>query len=211
MKESCTVHVVIIDNYFPELCALTIPTIKFWAKKLNAKLNIITTRKFLDWPILYEKMQVFEDGQNSDWNILLDADTLVHPRTLNPLNVNVKPNQVGCRITYPAHNLLQTDEFFIKDGRDLGLSTSAVITSRQCHNLWRPLEMTPQEACEKILIERKVVDEYTISRNLAKYGWVVVPPMDPKLDFRKFFHLGVYGCDKDKVLDKAKEWYKRYF
>jgi hypothetical protein len=210
-QESRLVHVINIDNYFPELFELTIPTIEFWTRKLRAKLNIITTRKFPDWPILYEKIQIFFDGHDIDWNILLDADILVQPDTPDPLYSNITPNQVAAKDSYHAHMQLKLDDCFYRDGRDIGLSTCTVITHRKCHKLWTPLEMNPQEACEKILIDRMIVDEYTLSRNLAKYGFPLTAPFNPSLHYNNIFHIGAYAQDKNKVLDIAKKWRRKFW
>jgi indolepyruvate ferredoxin oxidoreductase beta subunit len=70
------VWVLYINNYFPELCKYTLPTIKLYAQKIGADFNLITTRKYLEFPITYEKIQIYELGNNYDWNILIDADKI---------------------------------------------------------------------------------------------------------------------------------------
>ena len=73
------VHVVYINDYFPELWKYTFPSIEYYARKIGAELNVITERKFPDWHIHYEKTQVWEAGKNADANILFDSDILIHP------------------------------------------------------------------------------------------------------------------------------------
>ena len=55
------IHCVYINDFFPELWKLTLPTIKQYAYNIGAELNIITKRKFPQWHINYEKIQVYED------------------------------------------------------------------------------------------------------------------------------------------------------
>ena len=73
------IHVLNINDFFPELFALTFPTIKAYAERHGFLINLITERKFPDYPINYEKMQVFQDGMGADLNMLCDADMLIHP------------------------------------------------------------------------------------------------------------------------------------
>ena len=73
-------HVLNINDFFPELFALTFPTIKAYADRTGFTINLITERKFPDYPINYEKMQVYEDGKDAEVNILCDADMLIHPQ-----------------------------------------------------------------------------------------------------------------------------------
>jgi hypothetical protein len=211
MNEKRMIHVPVINNYFPELCELTIPTIERWAKRIKAKVNIITTQRWPAWPILYEKMQVYFDGQNADWNILLDADILIRPDTIDPLYINIMPEQVAAKDSYHAHTQLKLDYAFYRDGRNIGLSTCTIITHRECHALWTPLNMGPKEACDKILIDRMIVDEYALSRNLARYGFSLTAPFNPNTDYDKIYHLGAFAQDKNKILDLAKKWRKQFW
>ena len=216
--ETRTIHIIIIDNYFPEMTKLTVPTIERWAERLSAKVNIITNRKWPEWPVLYEKMQVYYDGANSDWNILLDADILVHPDTPDPLNTFIHPTQVAAKDSYHADRQLHMDDYFFRDGRNIGISSCAVAASRLCHDLWTPLEFSSEEAIkqigrvetvEKNPQQRYIVDEYCISRNLARFGLKFTAILDPNKDYDKLYHLGAYNRDNDQMLDEAHEWYKR--
>ena len=72
------IHCVYINDFFPELWKLTLPTIKQYAYNIGAELNIITDRKFPQWHINYEKIQVYKDGKYADANFLIDADILIH-------------------------------------------------------------------------------------------------------------------------------------
>jgi hypothetical protein len=207
-----TIHIININNYFPEMTKLTIPTVERWAEKtLNAQLNVITKRKWPEWPLLYEKMQIYYDGDSSDWNILLDADVLIHPDTPNPLGTLIAPVQVASKDCYNADKQLVMDEYFFRDGRNIGISTCAVAASRLCHDLWTPLEdnFTPEIALTKVYKQRDIIDEYCVSRNLARYGLKFTAFLDPAKDYGKAFHLGAFGRDKNQMLDEAKEWYKK--
>lgn len=203
---SCCIHMVVVNNYFPELVEITHKTVEVYAKKINAKFNMITSRKFPDWPVLTEKLQVY-DYDNYDWNILVDADILIHPDTYDPL-IKFDPRVVGNKDEYLASNQLRLDKYFIRDGRNLGLSGCLLCTSRLTHDLWEfPTDLTKEEVLDNITQERKCVDEYVVSRNLAKYG-LRHKELFPVKDYSLFHHLGIDGVDKDKILDNAKDWIK---
>jgi len=203
-----TIHVLLVNNYFPEMSKLTIPTIERWAKKLNGKVNLITNRKWSEWPLLYEKMQIYYDGQDSDWNILLDADILVHPDTPEPLNFTT-PTVVSAKDSYHADTQLFMDDYFFRDGRNIGISTCAVVASRLCHDLWTPLELSLEEAEKRVYKKRAILDEYCVSRNLARYGLKLTAILDPNKDYNKLYHLGAFGRDKQQMLDEARIWYSK--
>ena len=58
-KKAC-IHTIIIGDYFPEMCALTIPNLKAYADKIGADFNIISTPMFdvYGYPPNYEKFQI---------------------------------------------------------------------------------------------------------------------------------------------------------
>ena len=87
-------HVLNINDFFPELFALTYPTIKAYADMTGFTINLITERKFPDYPINYEKMQVYKDGEGADYNMLCDADMLIHPHFPDVATI-VKPENVA--------------------------------------------------------------------------------------------------------------------
>lgn len=202
------VHVVNIDNYYPELFNLCIKTVERFCNNHNFNLNIITKRKWPKWPILTEKLQVYDYGLDYDWNLLIDADILVHPNTYNPFKY-FDPREVGNKDEYKANMQLRLDKYFIRDGRNLGLSGCVLATSRLTHDLWEfPTDLSKDEIINNILQERKIVDEYVISRNLAKYS-LKYRELFPVKDYDLLYHLGSYAQDENKILDLAKEWMKK--
>ena len=59
------IHVLNINDFFPELFTLTFPTIQAYAERHGFQINLITERKFPDYLIYYEKLQVFEYGKSA--------------------------------------------------------------------------------------------------------------------------------------------------
>jgi hypothetical protein len=208
MMQSRLVHVLLLDNFFPELCEISLPSIEAWAKKIGAKVNYITKRRWPDWPLMTEKLQVYYDGSEQDWNVLVDADILIHPDA--PDFLSKQPaDHVTVKDAYNAHRQFKTDDvYFLRDGRDIGLSACFIGSSRWCHDLWRPIpeEMDVATVNATITQERKCVDEYCLSRNLARYGLKICPPVDPRQGYNLFYHLGTFGEDKNRVLEEARRW-----
>ena len=165
------IHVVYINNYFPELWRLTLPTIERYARRIGSDLNIITKRKYPKWHIYYEKIQVYDDGTNYDFNFLVDADILVH-HEFPDFSTIIKPYHAGINDSFDANKLfnIENNIYFERDGRNVGLASNAVITSRHTHDLWTPLDITPEEANAISQPKGSNPDEYCISLNLAKFG-----------------------------------------
>ncbi len=198
------IHVVNINDYFPELFALTLPTIEAYAKKIGATLNIITSRKYPEWPVLTEKLQVYDYGHDADWNLLIDADILVHPDTPNPFEAyKFNPAIVGDKDDYKASGQFKLDKYFIRDGRDFGIVGCLIATSRLTHDLWEfPTDLSREEVLENIH-DKKSVDEYVISRNLAKYN-LKLNGLFPLKDYNMMYHVG--NKTPEEALALAYEW-----
>jgi hypothetical protein len=175
-----TVWTLNINNYEPNITALTYPLMRAWAHKIGAEFRIITERKFPDFPIVYEKLQLHELGADSDWNIYLDSDALVNPEMFDPTNhlgmdtvAHNGSDMAGVRWTY--------DGYFRRDGRNIGSCNWCTIASNWCLDIWHPLEVPLVDALSKIhptigehnsgmFTDNHLIDDYTLSRNIARYG-----------------------------------------
>ena len=176
-----TLYTLNIGNYAPAVRALTYPLMKNYARKIRARFVEITERKFPDWPVVYEKLQIHELGRGSDWNIFVDADAMIHPEMFDVTEHLTKDtvchngrDMAGVRWTY--------DSYFRRDGRHWGSCNWFTIGSDWCLDLWRPLDdLTLEEAAKNINItvgERisgcckteHLIDDYTLSRNIARFG-----------------------------------------
>jgi hypothetical protein len=178
------IYTLNIGNYAPEIRALTFPLMEAFARKIGAEFHVITERRFPDWPIPYEKLQIYALGQDADppdWNWFLDADTLVSPEMFDPTDHLSKDtvchngrDMAGLRWRY--------DQYFRRDGRHWGSCNWCTIASDWCLDLWHPLEdLTMEQAIANIqptINERScgvcdpehLIDDYTLSRNIARYG-----------------------------------------
>ena len=211
MDGNICVHVVDIDDYFPELKELTLPTIERFCDNIKADLNVVTERRFPDWPMLTEKLQIYENGKGYPFNILLDLDILVHPDCYNPFEKNIPETYCAFKDNFHSDQQHINDIYFARDGRNVGISGCAVFTTFYTHDLWKfPIELSKEEIYENILQERKTVDEYVASRNLAKYGLKYIEPY-PMNEYDLMFHLGNHNQDKERMIERAKLWYKTFW
>ena len=151
--------------------SVTGPMIKRYADRIGADFNIITERKYPEWNILYEKLQVHKFGLGYDWNMLLDVDIMVHPR-FPDFTTMCHPYHVGFNDNFHASEFFDTERniYFMRDGRNVGIATNAVITCKHTHDLWRPLDYTASEAKSFLLHKKSHVDEFALSENLARFG-----------------------------------------
>lgn len=199
------VYTLNINNYLPELCKITIPTIEAYAEKLEAEFYTITERKYPEWPITYEKMQLFELAKNNEWTIFVDADTVISPELVD-FTKKLRPDHVGVHMAYDADAHLPCDYFFAKDGRNVGVVTNFMVVHKTCHKIWTPLD----ESCEFALKRMKtvsarehIVDEFCISRNLCRYKFLFTGLTQFGND--QFLHLSA-TVEDDETLERAKKF-----
>lgn len=179
-----TIYTLDVDNYEPRIKELTYPLLNNYAVKIGAELEHITTRTHSTaWPVTIEKFQVAPRARSNkdDWSIFLDADTLVSPEMFDPTEhmhmdtvAHNGRDMVGTRWTY--------DEYFRRDGRHISSCTWCVISSSWCtQDLWRLPDLTPEETYDRINItvqehnsgnckREHLIDDYTLSRNIARFG-----------------------------------------
>jgi hypothetical protein len=166
------IHCVYINDFFPELWKLTLPTIKQYAYSIGAELNIITERKFPQWHINYEKVQVYEDGKYADANFLIDADILIHKDFPDFSSGITFPHHIAFNDNYHASTKFHINDNvnFQRDGRDVGIASNAVISFKSTHDIWTPLDITPDEGRRITHVREGDIDEYTLSNNMARFG-----------------------------------------
>ena len=170
-----------IDNYEPRITALTFKLMQEFAAKIRAEFRVITQRKFPEWPVTYEKLQIHELGKAYDWNWFFDADTLVHPEMYDV--TEMLPKDTVCHNGKDFASIRWTyDNYFRRDGRHIGSCNWCTVGSDWCLDLWHPLEdLSLEEAISRIHITvneensghckaEHLIDDYTLSRNIARYG-----------------------------------------
>lgn len=157
------IFVVRVNNYWPELCEFTIPTIKNWAEKNGWKYSEITERKFDGLPFTAEKLQIHELGSDNDWSAICDADLMLRPDFLDPSKI-LSPFEVASSYRFDARDKFAGIE---DDGRNIGISGGFVVTSRLTHELWKnPSDW--ESALKSTSANPHLIDEQVIANNLAR-------------------------------------------
>lgn len=184
MAEKKVVYTLAIDdgtNTYPhEVTDITLPFIKHYARKIGAVFYPITQRRFPDWPITYEKHQIWELGSRVDWNIFIDADALISPDLFDVTAVCPKDHVMFTGKDMSAMRF-RPDRYALRDGRFIGACTWFVVSSDWTHDLWMPLDIKPEAAYAQIFptaYERKsvgikppkLIEDYSLSRNIARFG-----------------------------------------
>lgn len=177
-----TIFTLNVNGYAKEITDLTFPLISHYAKKIGADFYVIKDRKFPDWPITYEKLQIYQLAQEmkNDWNLYIDADTIIHPDFMDITN-HIPKDTVAHNGCDTADNRWRYDRFFHRDGRHIGSCNWFAVASDWCIELWKPLEdLTVEEAVANIfptvneqntvITSEHLIDDYTLSRNIAKHG-----------------------------------------
>lgn len=195
-------HLLNIDDFFPEMCEITLPLFVNYAKRIGAEINMIKERKFPDWPITYEKLQVYELGYSADYNILFDLDLIIRPDAPN-ITEMVPPNSVGLQGTYEADTMYYANPYFLRDGRKIGVCGNFAVTTSWTHDFWEPLPLSLDQAKQQ-LGRHWILDEYTMSFNIAKYGLKTVI-LDKNEQY--FYHVGTqpYKLKTGEWVEESKE------
>jgi len=177
-----TIFLLNIGQYAPAITRLTYPFINLYAKRIGATVHPITERKFPEWPVVYEKLQIFELAKQtgSDWNIYIDSDALIHPECPD-FTVYLSKGTV---LFYRFDNSLlrfKADEYFYRNGRYISPGNWFTIASDLCLDLWHPLELTLQETMARItptpkelafgMTAEHLVDDYALAQNLSRFGF----------------------------------------
>lgn len=194
-----TVWTTVVDNYFPDLCALSLPNHEAYAKRIGADFRVISDRIYPEWHPTYEKVQIYELGKDSDWNIHIDADLLLAP-TFDRREIFTR-DTIHWYSIYDPGLYFACDQDFAEDGRRIGVCSSFLMVPKSCHALWTPFNIPYAEALKGIN-QPHGIDDYCFSKNFAKHhlpGEFIFTEDD---DTSLVEHLGVGGV---KVKDNWNE------
>jgi hypothetical protein len=185
--ERKVVWTLMIKGYPTQMTNLTLPWIKAYARKIGATLQIIDERKHPEWPVTAEKLQIWEDGKDNDWNVFIDADALISPELFDVTALVSKDTVVFTGQDMAAMRFVP-DIYAIRDGRYLGACSWFVVSSNWTHDLWRPLDANLQQIIEagiwptngerisqigtggSAITPDKLIEDYILSNNIARFG-----------------------------------------
>lgn len=177
-----TIFTLDIDNYEPDIFALTLPLMKIHAHKIKADICIIESKVIKGPHPGFEKFQIFKLGaeMGNDWNIFFDSDTLIHPDYFDVTEVIPKDITVSHGTDFVPIRF-RPDSYFKRDGRYIGKGNWCAYVSDWCLDYFHPLEdMTYEEATQNVfptiaeleagITANHLAEDYIISRNIARYG-----------------------------------------
>lgn len=215
------IYTLCVDDYCKEITDMTFPLLKVYAKKIGADFKVISQRRFPDYPAAYEKLQIGEMGGMYDWNIYIDADALVHPDAPD-FTTMLQKNTVAHFGRDSASQRWQFDEYFRRDGRHIGSGNWFTMASNWCLDLWKPLDISLEDALKRInpVIDERLcgidsahlLDDYTLSRNIARYGLKFKTLTELMEEYRivsdLFFHIYQATIDQkvQQIQQRLKIW-----
>lgn len=93
-----------INDHDKEITELTFPHMREYAKNIGADFHIIKERKFLNYPVMLEKFQIYEISKDYDWIIYLDADCLINPNSVDLTTLVEEDRVLIAKYTSPTHH-----------------------------------------------------------------------------------------------------------
>ena len=184
--EKKVIYTLALEGYPHELTDLTFPWQKHYADKIGADFEVITKRKFPDWPPTAEKLQLWELGQENDWTIFIDADALINPELFD-VTALVPKDTVLFTGQDMAAMRFRPNRYTLRDARYIGACTWFVVCSDLTIDLWRPLDVSFDETVKEIFPTNgevncrigdgthgigsdKLIEDYICSNNIARFG-----------------------------------------
>ena len=177
-----TIYTLNVNGYSKEITRLTYPLIEHYADKIGATFCVISERRYPSYAPVYEKLQIYELQleREDDWSIYIDGDALVHPDFYD-MTEFIHKDTVMHNGADLANIRWTYDRFFRRDGRHIGSCNWFTIGSDWCRELWEPLkDLTYKQALANIrptqfeantvITRDHLIDDYVLSRNIAKYG-----------------------------------------
>jgi len=208
-----TLFTLNIGNYAPEITALTYPLMKYYAERIGADFHIITDRRFPNWPVTYEKLQIYELGRqmDNDWNIYIDGDALIHPECLD-WTILLNKDTILNNARDFANVRWRYNNYFLRDGRNWGIGNWFTVASDWCLDLWRPLDGSFEDAVcnifptmnerSKCVNKEHLIDDYALSCNVARFGIKAktVKDLQKDLEFEGGFFYHLYNVTEQEKL-----------
>lgn len=173
-----TVFTLNVNGYSSQITEITFPLMRYYARKIGAAFRVITERKFPDWPVVCEKLQVGELITDEDWVMFFDADTIIHPDCLDWTVLFPDDVVVHNAVDFANSRHRYNDERR-EDGRHIGTCGWFSMTPKKCFGFWDlPSEPMAEilEKCTPTLSEAHsgitvghLTDDYIKSENLVRY------------------------------------------
>jgi hypothetical protein len=185
-----TLYTLSVDDYEPEITALTFPLLKNYARKIGAEFVVITERRWPCWPVTMEKFQVGQLSldRDDDWSLFFDADALIHPDAPD-VTAHLSKDTVLHHGLDRSTIRFAANPWFRRDGRFISPGNWMNVSSDWCRDVWEwPRILTIDSILDAIhpqvveiaggVSRAHLIDDYVIACNEARYGLKVVAWLD---------------------------------
>lgn len=181
-----------VNDYQPAIRDLTYPLFRYYANKIHADFVEITERKFPDWPIVMEKFQCRDIAKSmgADWCLFFDSDALISPEMFD-ITTHLSKDTVCFNGKDISGVRSFQDKYFLRDGRGIGACDWFCASSDWVYeDLYSFPEDLTFEAAKKNIFpsiaeqtsgmfkDDHLIDDYTLSRNIARFGFKHDTAMD---------------------------------
>jgi hypothetical protein len=165
-------------DYTKKITDITYPYMKSYADKIGADFKIIKERKFPNQPVNIEKFQLYQLSEDYDWTIFIDADALINPNCPDMTEIYEKDVVIfnGYDL-YPTR--FKANNYTRRDKRNISACTWFSVFSDWTRHLWKPYKNSKEyvDQIDLLWLEKNfgysaehILDDYLVSRNIAKYG-----------------------------------------
>lgn len=185
------IYVINIDNYHPEITAITLPAIQAYATRIGADVVQLTTRQFSAYEHPYEICQIYNLGANNDFSIYMDADVALAPQMLDLTTGSA--DSIGHIGAFGADSWFGLDTPFLEDTievptldengnpildengdpvtvtqiRNFACNSAILVVPKSCFEVFAPSELSYEDAM--VFVRRpEFVAQWNIARNVAK-------------------------------------------
>ncbi len=208
-------------DYYDGITKITRPSLVAWAKKIGAKLKIINKRKYPEYPITYEKFQMYEMAKKNkaDWHIFVDSDAYIGNDFVDIVEMVPKTNVIVFK-GGEGNTRFKMDDYMRRYNKFIDVGSWFFAFSDWTIDAFKPIHLQSGEPSVKQLIKNifptalelngpvsvqpsHLIDDYILCRNIAKYGLKLTILSK---DFPDLIHPVQHTCF-DKV--EAKENYMK--
>lgn len=183
--------------------------VRAYVQRIGATLNIIYHRKFPQFPVEYEAMQIWEAGAAFDWNLHIAAGMLLGDKLPDPTNY-ASTDRVATNMTFGAQFVFETagNIYFERDERYIGISEGILLSHAQTHDIWQPLPGSFASYRDLIKDGRhERIASYALSVNLAKYGLKLSGIFPPQAQVDSIQNERLAGGSVEEYVSKVvKKW-----
>lgn len=189
-----------VNEYRPELCRYTTPTVRYWAALNGWEYIEINNRLFNGYPVTLEKMQVSGLIHGCDHAAVVDADIMIRPDFECP----TKNQERG--VVWASYGFKASDRFQGINGS--GISGGFYGTSKESFKLWDLPNLN--DAMAGVKENPHLIDEWCVAFNISKYNLIVNGVEHDPDAYIKHFGSELVHQNIDKGIEQARDLWNEW-